>query len=138
MRKIVNLFVVIALMGLWTSCGGGGGSIEGEWKFDFDSYKSVMSDEEKAQYDALPDDQKTMWEEMFKNMTFKFNNDGTYEMSMGEGEGEKGKWELSEDKKTLKATKEGSDRMEELKVVELSGSKLVIEGPDGKKMAFKK
>lgn len=86
MKKLIYLFAIIAIG--FTSCGGGGNAIVGTWQLDSVSGEELTASEKEA--------------------TFTMNEDGSYEQKRGDRV-IKGKWEVSEDGKTLTTTDEEGD-----------------------------
>lgn len=69
-------------------------------------------------------------EEQMKSSFFEFKEDGSYSIRMMGEDEEIGKWELSEDGKTLKTTAESEGaKSQDLTIVSVSDSELVLEGP---------
>jgi Lipocalin-like domain len=100
-----------------------------KWKVDPAAFKTIMKEEMDKMKKDNPEQAKQMeamlpmMEGMLTGITLEFKADGSAEM-VAMGKAQTGKWSLSDDGK--KITVDDNGKKEEMEVVELSKSKLVL------------
>ncbi|KOY85235.1 hypothetical protein AD998_02870 [bacterium 336/3] len=120
----------LALVVLMMACKGNPKeTLTKKWKVDATAFKTIMKEEMDKMKKEKPEQAKQleamlpMMEGMLTNITLEFKADGSAEM-VAMGKTQTGKWSLSDDGK--KITVDDNGKKEEMDVVELSASKLVI------------
>lgn len=134
-------FVMAACIVLLAACAGSPkDNMVGTWKIADITVDGELSEEETKMMDAMK-------EMMVGKMEMTFDAEGNFTSKQpnpfkeGEVKETKGTWTISEDGKTLKTKEEGSDKEEEIKLSELTGSKMVMVNEEGEKtmsMVFEK
>lgn len=128
MRKLKQYFLIIALLLGSVAIGQAQSAKEmltKAWSFSFDGMMSKMSESERKKISKMSDEQKEMLRSMMEKSYIIFKADGVMEAFMN-GKQENMTWKLSKDGKTLITTEE-SGKVTELKVVELTSNKLVLQ-----------
>ena len=118
MKNLNYLLFIFAIIALFSSCSKNPSEmISGEWVIaDLQTTSDIPEDQMEA-YNA-------QIEEMKKSSKIIFKEDGTFEQTILD-ETTTGKWEISDDGKTLTKTSDSGDK-ETATIQELSDNKLVV------------
>ena len=100
------------------------------WVMSFDEMIKKMPAEQRKMIEMMTDEQKDRVKNQISQSYFDFKADGTFEAFMN-GKKESMTWNLSADGKELITTEE-SGKVTRLIIVELSKTRLVLEGKEDK------
>jgi len=129
MQHFFKIMLISSLSLLFIACGSGKQKqLQNKWKMDGDEILRQMPEEQRK---LMSKEDEKLFTELMESLYVEFKDKGQFESNI-KGDKAKGTWKLNEDETILIITveAEGEERIDTLKILEISDDKLVL-APQG-------